>query len=250
MRRWAGALVLLCALAACQEGSAPMSSATNVPNFVIREATPRRPTAGHLPPLLVLLHGIGADEEDLFGLAPALDSRLHIVSLRAPRRYGPGYSWFDIAFGAGGQVTPNLEQARSALADVIAWLRAAPARFHTDPRRTFVLGFSQGAMMTLGTLQAAPDLLAGAIILSGRFPGDAFGSNADPNAADAMAKVPVFIGHGTQDDVLPIDNGRKVRDALTSRVRDVTYKEYPVGHGIDQRELHDIVEWLAARLGN
>lgn len=217
--------------------------ANAAPSFVERVASPRQ--AADLKPLVVLLHGIGADEHDLFGLAPALDARCTVVSLRAPRAYGPGFSWFDIDFRPGGQIIPNLDQARATVKDLVAWLETAPSRYHTDPQRTFLLGFSQGAMMSLGVLHARPDLLAGVIALSGRFPGDAFSE-----AATTARAVPVFVAHGTLDDVLPIANGRQIRDALSAKVADLTYREYPVGHGIAPAEMADIAVWLAAHLSS
>ena len=236
--RWA--LIGCLAIVACKEPPTPMST---TPSFVEQVAAPRQPSS--LRPLLVMLHGIGADEHDLFGLAAALDPRLTVVSLRAPRPYSAGYSWFDIEFRPGGQIVPNLEQARATLQDLITWLQAAPARHGTDPSRTFLLGFSQGAMMSLGVLQTQPTLLAGVLALSGRFPGEAFGT-----PSDAVGAVPVFVAHGTQDDVLPIENGRKVRDTLTSHVRDLTYREYPIGHGISDAEVKDVSAWLTAHLGS
>ena len=99
-------------------------------------------------------------------------------------------------------------------------------------------------MMSLGVLHTQPELLAGVLALSGRFPGDAFG---EPSGTPR--DVPVFVAHGTQDDVLPIENGRQIHTALTPQVRDLTYREYPVGHGISPAELNDIAAWLPAHLG-
>jgi phospholipase/carboxylesterase len=228
---------------ACDDPT-PMPSASDRPAFVERTLAPRRPSDGP-PPLLVLLHGIGADEDDLFPLAAHLDPRLHVVSLRAPRDYQVGYAWFDLGWRADGTVVPDVGQARRALADLVRWLEAAPARLGVDPRRVYLLGFSQGAMMSLGVLRTAPRRLAGVIALSGRaspevFPGDA-------PAAD-VAAVPLFVAHGTVDDVLPIANGRATRDLLEGLVDDFTYREYPIGHGIGPEELRDVAAWLGRRL--
>jgi phospholipase/carboxylesterase len=222
-----------------------MSSSTDTAAFVERVVPARQPPTSGLPPLVVMLHGIGADEHDLVGLAPALDPRVTVVSLRAPRAYHTGFSWFDIDFRPGGQIVPNLDQARASLRDLVAYLGGAAARHRTYPRRVFLLGFSQGAMMSLGVLHTQPSLLAGVVALSGRFPGETFGT-----PAGSMRDIPVFVGHGTYDDVLAIDNGRKVRDALTPQVNDLTYREYPVGHGISDAEMQDIAAWLTRHLGN
>jgi phospholipase/carboxylesterase len=216
-----------------------------LPTLVERVAPARRTSLGESPPLLVLLHGIGADEHDLFSLVTELDPRFTVVSVRAPRRYQTGYSWFDIAWRPDGTVVPNVAQARESLANFVRWLSAAPGRLGADPKRIYLLGFSQGAMMSLGALRTAPERLAGVVALSGRF-SDALFETSPPTAA--IASVPLFVGHGTQDDVLPVANGRAVRDAFQPLVRDFTYREYPIPHGIAPAELREVSAWLTARL--
>jgi phospholipase/carboxylesterase len=136
-------------------------------------------------------------------------------------------------------------QAHAALDDLVRWLRAVPARHGADPARMYLLGFSQGAMMTLGVLRRAPALLAGAIALSGRSPDGLFPARA---AAAAIAGVPLLVAHGTQDDVLPVENGRRARDAFAPLSLDFTYREYPVGHGISGQEVAFVNTWLAERI--
>jgi phospholipase/carboxylesterase len=235
----------LLALASCDQGGKPMTNA-DAPAWVERTAAPRRPEPGRRPPLLVLLHGIGADEDDLFPLAASLDPRFTVVSLRAPHRYSIGWAWFRIDLHPGGTVTPDAAQARETLADLVRWLERAPGRHGTDPARTYLLGFSQGAMMSLGALHRAPRLLAGVVALSGRSPDGLFEAPADP---DAVARVPLLVAHGTHDDLLPVAHGRRTREAFASLSRDFTYREFPVGHGISPEELALVGAWLAERLG-
>lgn len=247
--RTAAAIVLALVapwLASCEpsETMPNASDSSTPPGWVERVVQPRMPVGGK-PPLLVLLHGIGADENDLPPIAAALDPRFLTVSLRAPHRYYDGYAWFSIAFRRDGTVDPDLGQAHAALADLVRWLQAAPARLGTDPEQTFVLGFSQGAMMSLGVLGTAPQLLAGVVALSGRGPTGLFPETASP---DAIARVPVLAAHGTYDDVLPVAHGRAIRDALTPRLRDFTYREFPVAHGISDDEVVLLTTWLSERL--
>src|SRR5262245_42040389 len=205
---------------------------------------PARIASPGAPPLLVMLHGIGADERDLAPLAQLLDPRLVVASLRAPHDYSVGYSWFPIAFRRDGEVVPDVAAARASLAALIAWLAAAPARLGTDPARTTLLGFSQGAMMSLGALVTAPERLHGVIALSGRFAPTLFEATA---AADAVARVPALVAHGLHDDVLPVTHGRGVRDALSSPTTPPTYRGVPIGHAIRPDEVELIVRWMAAR---
>jgi phospholipase/carboxylesterase len=230
---------------ACDRESGREAPVTNAPSvsFVERSSPPRRPAADR-PPLLVLLHGIGADENDLFPIASMLDPRLYVVSLRAPHDYAIGHAWFNIEFGLGG-IRPDVGQAHQALADLVAWLRTAPERHGTDPARTYVLGFSQGAMMSLGVLRNAPERLAGVIALSGRNADGLFEATAD---AATIAGVPLLVAHGTHDDLLPVDNGRAIRDAYQGTSADFTYREFPVGHGVSEDEVALVDAWLREHL--
>jgi len=241
MRRPALALAVVLAAVACHD-RAPVMPA---PEFTARVVEPRQPASDGKPPLLVLLHGIGADENDLLPLGPMLDPRLKVVSLRAPRDYQIGYAWFQIDWGADGSVRPHVEQAEQSLADLVRWLEDAPARYGTDPDRTYLLGFSQGAMMSLGVLRTSPALLAGVMALSGRDPDALFPMTA---SAEAVAAVPLLVAHGTLDDLLPVENGRRTRAAFENLSRDFTYREFAVGHGIDQDEIAWVREWLRAHL--
>jgi phospholipase/carboxylesterase len=239
--RTRAALCALAALASCG-GDGPMHAP---PTWTTRTVEARETSPGERPPLLVLLHGIGADEDDLLPLASVLDPRFTVTSLRAPHAYHVGAAWFHIDFRPGGQVVPDVDQARETLADLVRWIEAAPARTGTDPARTFLLGFSQGAMMSLGVLETAPERLAGVVALSGRAPGDLFPRRA---RLEAIAAVPLFVAHGTRDDLLPVDNGRRTRDTYQGVSHDFTYREFPVGHGIGDDELAVVGAWLRAHL--
>jgi phospholipase/carboxylesterase len=192
-----------------------------------------------------MLHGIGADENDLFPIARLLDPRLKVVSLRAPRPYVSGHAWFDLDFRPDGSVVPDVAQAKAALADLARWLGDAPARHGTDPARTYVLGFSQGAMMNVGLLQTVPERLAGVIALSGRDPTGLFEATAD---RIEIGQVPLLVAHGQFDDLLPISHGRAIRDRFEGWSRDFSYREFPVAHGVSEEEIEVIADWLARRL--
>ena len=230
--------VVLCWLAGCGRGTEPV---TAVPAFVERPLPARQTIDGRRPPLLVLLHGIGADENDLLPLAQRFDPRFTVVSLRGPYRYDQGYAWFHIEFRPDGSVVPDVAQARATLATLLHWLEAAPQRLETDPKRTFLLGFSQGAMMSLGVLRTVPERLAGVVALSGRPSEGLFEARA---SRAAIAAVPLLVAHGTLDHVLPVAQGRLTRDAFGSLSRDFTYREFPIGHQISDEELTLVTTWL------
>src|SRR6266436_5075172 len=143
------------------------------------------------PPLLLLLHGVGSNEHDLFALAPFLDERFLIISVRAPNTQAPGsYAWFEVDF-------------------------------------------------------TRPDLIAGAVLMSGRILPEIQPLIA---SSEALENLPFLVVHGTADTVLPINHGRASRQLLSSLPVELTYHEYPMGHEVSQESLADVAAWLSTHL--
>lgn len=208
----------------------------------------RPPTApSERPPLLVLLHGVGADEHDLLPLAPHLDPRLLAVSLRAPHEaQGMGYSWFDIDWSTAPP-RYDLVQAEESRAGLVELIPALVRRHRADPARTFVLGFSQGGAMALAVALTRPDLVRGVVVHSGRLIPD-----LAPRVArgPALARLEALVLHGVDDPVLPVERGRELRDFLHPLLGDrLVYAEHDAEHGVTPASLDDVRRWLAARLG-
>jgi phospholipase/carboxylesterase len=204
----------------------------------------RRPlTISENPPILVLLHGLGADEHDLMGLAGELDPRLLVVSIRAPLDYGGGYAWFEIQWDANGvRIFP--EQALASRDLLIETLRSLPAALGVEPSLVLLGGFSQGAMMSFGVAMAAPDLITGVISMSGRLLPEFVPAKRLPGTAD----LPFLVQHGTEDQVLPVEGSRQLRDRLEEIGCELTYREYPMAHEISMRSLADVRRWIDERL--
>ena len=197
------------------------------------------------PPLLLLLHGIGSNEEDLFGLAPYLDERFLVVSARAPVAldYG-GYGWFRIDFTPRGMVA-DVEQAKKSLALLPGFVDELVETYGADGRRVYVAGFSQGAMMSLALMLTSPEKIAGVVAMSGRLPAQVLGMEPD---REALTGTPVLVTHGLHDPVLPIENGRAVRDHLARLPVELTYREYPMAHEVSMESLRDVTAWLTKTL--
>jgi len=197
------------------------------------------------PPLLLLLHGIGSNEEDLFGLAPYLDERFLVVSARAPVAldYG-GYGWFNIEFTPRGMVA-DVEQAKKSLSMLPGFIDELVEAYGAEGRRVYLAGFSQGAMMSLALLLTRPEKVAGVVAMSGRFPRQVL--ELEPQR-EALAGKPVLVTHGLYDPVLPIDNGRAVRGYLSGLPVELTYREYPMAHEVSMESLRDVTRWLKETL--
>jgi phospholipase/carboxylesterase len=183
-------------------------------------------------PLLVLMHGRGSNESDLFSLSPLLPLEPVIASVRAPIAEGPGFSWFD----ADGYVEdgPTLEQADAAASAVLEWLSGI--RYTS----VSILGFSQGAAMVLQLLRMTPESFSCGVALSG------FSVSGDhPGDAElAKTRPAVFWGRGTDDTVIgapAIDRTLEwlpAHSTLTERIYE------GLAHGVSAAEVKDIGHFL------
>ncbi|MDQ1082880.1 MULTISPECIES: alpha/beta hydrolase [Microbacterium] len=189
-------------------------------------------------PVLLLLHGYGSDEHDLFGLVPYLPGGFVIASVRAPLTPPwpmPGASWYPIE-GLDGRDPHAVTQAASA---VLAWIRDA-----VGDAPVGVLGFSQGGAVALQMLRAAPDAVSFAVVLAGY----AAGGELPGDAVLAERRPPVFWGRGAADDVIPSALVHLTSQWLPVH-SDLSGRVYPgLTHSISQDELDDVRAFLDARL--
>jgi phospholipase/carboxylesterase len=199
------------------------------------------------PPLLVLLHGIGADEEDLLPLARLFDPRFLVISARAPHVAEPmGHRWYAIDWAATPPRGDPVEMVASR--DLLArFVEEAAAAYGTDPSRLFLFGFSQGAIMSLALLLSRPDLVRGVVAHSGRLarlPGPG-------PAPEALSRAEVLLLHGVLDEVIPAAQGHQAYELLAPLLGSrVGYRAFDaLGHGISEDSLAEAARWLTARLG-
>jgi phospholipase/carboxylesterase len=219
-----------------------MSAQPSLPlTYLVREPK----IAAATPPLLVLLHGVGSNEEDLFGLADALDPRFLVLSARAPYARGAGaYGWFEVAFTPEGPVI-NPEQAEASRQTLLRFVEAAVAAYGADASAVYLMGFSQGAIMSASVALTEPERVAGAVLMSGRILPEIRPLIAAP---ERLTGLPLLVVHGTADRVLPILHGRASRDLLETLPVDLDYREYQMGHEVTNQSLGAITLWLRAHL--
>ena len=187
-------------------------------------------------PLLVLLHGYGSHEGDLFGMSPGLPLGPVVASLRAPVAESGGFAWWSRVGQAPGEPDPAaVDLAASAIID---WLDTQ------DAPSVSLLGFSQGGAMTLQLLRHAPRRFTATVCLSG------FVASAAHEGDTELAEVqpPVFWGRGTNDPIIP-DAAIDRTAAWLPAHSTATINIYEgLGHSIAQQELKDFSAFLAAHL--
>ena len=189
------------------------------------------------PPLLILLHGRGADESDLFSLAPEIDSRFAIAAVRGPLTTDEGgYTWFE-SRSPGRYVS---ESVREALVWFQGWLDELAAG-RPEPQDVFLLGFSAGMAMASALVLDQPQRYAGAILLSGALPFD----TDLPITKNRLAGVRIFHGYGSFDQMIPADLvTRSERYLRESSGAILEARTYPIAHAISDAEVRDISAWL------
>ena len=187
---------------------------------------------------LVLLHGRGSNEQDLFGLVPELPKQPLVVSVRAPFPFPfGGYFWYELDERDGA---PEDATLKSSLDQLIEFLKDLPSHYPIDPARLFLLGFSQGALMSGCVTLAEPELVKGTVMLSGYLPAEI---PLATNETSVRGK-PIFVAHGSYDNVLPVVKGRQARMHLEGLQADVEYHEYPMDHQVMLEELQDLNRWF------
>ena len=196
-----------------------------------------RPAAGEPEGALVLFHGRGADENDLFPLLDVLvpDRRLDGYTPRGPLSLPPGGAHWYIVPRVG---YPDPETFNASYSEASDWLDSLPHE------RLVLGGFSQGCVMALalglGAGRPRPLAIAG---FSGFIP---IVEGWEPDLE--RPPPPVALGHGTYDPVIDVGFGRTARDTLLAAGGEVLYQEYPLPHTLDQQFLVEVREWLQAKL--
>lgn len=203
----------------------------------------RPPAAAVAEPwLLVLMHGVGSNEEDLFGLAPAVPPQFHVLSLRAPNTLGRGsYAWFEFGVKPTGERVIDEVQEAQARAQVGQVVHAASAQLGIPASRVVVGGFSQGGIMSLTLLLTQPRLLHAALVWHSRLLPQALPMVAEP---DAFAGKQLWVSHGVQDPVIPLASAHGIRDYVAKLPVTMSYREYPGQHEIRPQELQESMAWL------
>lgn len=195
--------------------------------------------------LLVLLHGLGSNESDLPRVGEQLSPSGNILSLRAPiPMQADSHAWYNIQFTPTGPIV-NWPEAKASLELLENELKALSEQLKIPLNKIWVMGFSQGAIMTLGlALQGSLDL-GGYVACSGRILPE-FATAAKAKGPLSAAR-PLFISHGTKDDTLPIFHAHESRATIESLKGNLVYKEYDYNHGISSGMIADIREWLSQR---
>jgi phospholipase/carboxylesterase len=200
-------------------------------------------------PLLLLLHGYGSNEEDLFSFASELPEEYYVVSARAPYDMyfdklsinSGSYAWYAINFDADENKFSDIGQAQQSRDLIAAFIDELVANYAIDANDVTLIGFSQGCILSYSIAVSYPQKVQRVVAMSGYFNEEIAIDNFKEND---LSKLKIFASHGSVDQVVPVDWARNSIPKLKELGIDIVYKEYPVGHGVAPQNFFDFKNWL------
>ena len=196
-------------------------------------------------PLLLLLHGYGSNDSDLFSFASELPEEYYVISARAPYdlQYG-SYAWYAINFDADQNKFSDHDQAILSRDLVVKFIEELKVKFPIDSSNITLIGFSQGSILSYSIALSYPNIVQRVGALSGYLNLDINSENYQNND---FSNLKIFASHGTVDQVIPVEWARKTDPILKSLGINSTYKEYPIGHGVSPQNFFDLKYWLQGK---
>ena len=197
-------------------------------------------------PLLIMCHGYGSDENDLFSFAQELPAELFIISVRAPYPMQPyGNAWYAINFDAQQNKWNDVEQAVESRDKIADFIDDACAKYPVNKNNVTLLGFSQGTILSYAVALTYPEKVKNIIALSGYVSEDMLEVNGHNKA---FSNLDFYCSHGSVDQVIPIDWARKAPKFLDALKIKNTYSEFPIGHGVSPQNFYELKNWLQTRI--
>ena len=207
-------------------------------HYLIREPKTKK----NKNPLLLLLHGYGSNEEDLFSFANELPEKYYIVSARAPYNlmYG-SYGWYAINFDADENKFSDLVQATASRDLIAGFIDELTVAYPIDTTDVTIIGFSQGTILGYAVALSYPEKVQRLVAISGYLNLEILKENYDKKD---HSNTIIFASHGVVDQVIPVSWARKAKPILDDLGIPTVYKEYPIGHGVSPQNFFDLKEWL------
>ncbi len=193
-------------------------------------------------PLLLLLHGFGSNEADLFSFAAELPEEYYVISARAPydMMYG-SYAWYAINFDADENKFSDIGQAQQSRDIIANFIDELVANYPINSNNVTLIGFSQGSILSYAVALSYPEKVQRLVAMSGYLNTEIAVDDFNNND---FSSLKIFASHGTDDQVIPVEWARKSIPIIENLGISLVYKEYPVGHGVAPQNFFDFKNWL------
>jgi phospholipase/carboxylesterase len=210
------------------------------PSVLTYEHRAAQVDAAH-PPLLILLHGVGSNEQDLFSLAGYVPGKYVVISARAPIVLGnDGYGWFHID-RSSGTLKFDFKEVEASREKLVQFIQQMKEQYGTTESEVYLCGFSQGAIMSYNMALTHPELINGIAAMSGRLMAEI---KPLAQSKDKLAHLNIHISHGTNDQILPHQGALEAKAYLESLGLKPSFHSYTAGHEINREMLSDLIKWL------
>jgi phospholipase/carboxylesterase len=193
-------------------------------------------------PVIILLHGYGSNEDDLFSFAPELPDTHHIIALKAPLALQPyGNAWYNIHFDTNDGKFNDVPQAIASRDLIVGCINEIIEKYKVDDKNITLIGFSQGTILSFAIALSYPEKVKNLIGLSGYISQDMLTDGYENND---FSKLNVYSSHGSVDQVIPVSWAQKTQPFLKNLGIESTYSEFPVGHGVTPQNFYELKDWL------
>ncbi|MRH99710.1 phospholipase [Kriegella sp. EG-1] len=197
-------------------------------------------------PLLIMLHGYGSNEEDLYSFATELPEDIFIISARAPYPLEPyGYAWYAIHFDNLNGKWSDDEQAIESREKIRNFISEACSAYGLNSKNVTLLGFSQGTILSYAVALSYPEIVKNVIGLSGYINVDIL---RDEYKEKDHSQLKIYASHGQVDQVIPPEWAQRIPDFLNKLGIAHIYEEFPVGHGVAPQNFYSFKKWLLAKI--
>lgn len=212
-------------------------------DYIVREPKEIKTTN----PVIILLHGYGSNEQDLFSFEAELPQDAYIISAQAPYTLPGsfGFAWYSINFDAEMNKFTDDEQAKSSRDLIANFIDELIQTYPIDANNITLIGFSQGAILSYAIAMTYPEKVKNIVALSGYFHPMIMPEGFKENPK--IKNVNIFASHGTVDQVIPIEWARQTPKIFEALNIAIEYKEYPVGHGVAPQNFYDFQKWLMSK---
>ena len=192
-------------------------------------------------PSIFFLHGFGSNMQDLFGLSPYFPENWNCISLQGTLPvYQNGWAWAELNFNDILKIY-RPDQYLYHYEKILQSINLSVEQLKLDSSQIYLLGFSQGAGLSIYTGLKNPTLFKGIIALSGCISVNDFESELN---LENIKSLKIFMGNGIQDEMIPIAFAQKTKDQLIELDVKVDYNEYNATHTIANDCLNDFMSWI------